>query len=86
MPRCSSGHMFVPRSQAWKQCCIVSLMGVGEFKWVAGVLTQAVMAGLWIVFEDIDLASMEVQSALLPLLERRELFIPGQSASGSQWT
>lgn len=50
----------------------------GEFRWVPGVLTQAVTRGLWIVIEDIDLAPVEVQSALLPLLERRELFIPGR--------
>lgn len=36
------------------------------------------MRGLWIVIEDIDLAPIEVQSALLPLLEKRELFIPGR--------
>lgn len=33
---------------------------------------------MWIVVEDIDLAPIEVQSALLPLLEKRELFIPGR--------
>jgi midasin len=35
-----------------------------------------VQTGLWIVFEDINLAPVEVLSVLLPLLEKRQLFIP----------
>ena len=50
----------------------------GEFKWQPGALTQAVQLGKWIVIEDINLASMDVISVLLPLLESRKLFIPGR--------
>jgi len=50
----------------------------GEFKWVSGILTRAVSMGLWIVIEDINLAPTDVLSVLLPLLEKRELFIPGR--------
>jgi len=50
----------------------------GEFKWVPGILTRAVSEGMWIVIEDINLAPVEVLSVLLPLLEKRELFIPGR--------
>jgi len=50
----------------------------GEFKWVNGILTRAVASGLWMVIEDINLAPIEVLSVLLPLLEKRELFIPGR--------
>ncbi|GMH22037.1 hypothetical protein Nepgr_023880 [Nepenthes gracilis] len=41
----------------------------GEFRWQPGSLTQAVMNGLWVVFENIDQAPSDVQSILLPLLE-----------------
>ncbi|OZJ03007.1 hypothetical protein BZG36_04676 [Bifiguratus adelaidae] len=47
----------------------------GSFQWQAGVLTVAVTQGKWVLIEDIDLAPMEVVSILLPLLERRTLFI-----------
>ncbi|KAJ3195669.1 hypothetical protein HK101_011411 [Irineochytrium annulatum] len=50
----------------------------GTFKWQPGVLTTAVTQGRWILFEDIDLAPMEVLSILLPLLETRDLFIPSR--------
>eukprot|EP01114_Cavostelium_apophysatum_P009738 TRINITY_DN2299_c0_g1_i6.p1 TRINITY_DN2299_c0_g1~~TRINITY_DN2299_c0_g1_i6.p1 ORF type:complete len:3028 (+),score=822.70 TRINITY_DN2299_c0_g1_i6:117-9200(+) len=50
----------------------------GEFRWQPGALTQAVTDGKWIVIEDIDLASMDVLSVLIPLLETRQLFIPGR--------
>jgi midasin len=75
----------------------------GEFRWQAGVLTQAVVwnvadcglstlpsapltgsacawqeSGRWLVIEDIDLAPLDVLSILVPLLERRELHIPGR--------
>ena len=61
----------------------------GEFKWQPGALTQAVQGGKWIVIEDIDLASVDVISVILPLLETRKLFIPGrgeeiQAAHGFQ--
>uniref|UniRef100_A0A0E0ISW4 Midasin n=1 Tax=Oryza nivara TaxID=4536 RepID=A0A0E0ISW4_ORYNI len=46
----------------------------GEFKWSPGSLTQAVIKGFWIVFEDIDKAPSDVQSILLPLLEGSSSF------------
>ena len=48
----------------------------GAFTWQPGILTEAVREGHWIVIEDIDKAPAEILSALLPLLERRELFVP----------
>ncbi|KAL6070950.1 Midasin [Balamuthia mandrillaris] len=50
----------------------------GEFRWQAGALTQAVREGRWIVIEDIDMAPLEILSVLIPLLETRQLFIPGR--------
>eukprot|EP00850_Spirogloea_muscicola_P001040 SM000004S14910 [mRNA] locus=s4:133208:176671:- [translate_table: standard] len=50
----------------------------GEFRWQPGALTQAVNQGLWVVFEDVDMAPSEVLSALIPLLEDRRLYIPGR--------
>lgn len=32
----------------------------GEFKWQPGALTQAVVRGMWVVFEDIDRAPFEI--------------------------
>ena len=51
----------------------------GEFRWQPGALTQAVQRGSWIVIEDIDLAPMDVISVIMPLLETRQLFIPGRA-------
>ena len=48
----------------------------GSFSWCPGVLTTAVMEGRWVFIEDLDRAPTEIISILLPLLERRELFIP----------
>ncbi|KAI8847260.1 P-loop containing nucleoside triphosphate hydrolase protein [Chytridium lagenaria] len=53
----------------------VSQAEPGQFKWVPGILTTAVMEGRWLLIEDIDLAPAEVVSVLLPLLEARHLFI-----------
>ena len=53
----------------------------GEFVWAPGVLTQAVARGFWVVFEDIDLAPPEVITALLPLLEGRQLHLPGRAGT-----
>ncbi|KAJ1918062.1 AAA ATPase midasin [Mycoemilia scoparia] len=50
----------------------------GNFEWLPGVLASAVKLGKWVVFEDIDLASGEVISVILPLLESGELFIPSR--------
>ncbi|CAL4925261.1 unnamed protein product [Urochloa decumbens] len=49
----------------------------GEFKWAPGSLTQAILKGFWIVFEDIDKAPSDVQSILLPLLEGSSAFSVG---------
>uniref|UniRef100_A0A8C0ELF2 Midasin n=1 Tax=Bubo bubo TaxID=30461 RepID=A0A8C0ELF2_BUBBB len=62
----------------------------GEFVWQPGTLTQAVTKGHWILLEDIDYAPLDVISMLIPLLEKRELLIPGRGdclkvASGFQF-
>uniref|UniRef100_A0A8C0BET6 Midasin n=1 Tax=Buteo japonicus TaxID=224669 RepID=A0A8C0BET6_9AVES len=62
----------------------------GEFVWQPGTLTQAVTKGHWILLEDIDYAPLDVISVLIPLLEKRELLIPGRGdclkvASGFQF-
>ncbi|KAF8672677.1 hypothetical protein HU200_049372 [Digitaria exilis] len=51
----------------------------GEFKWSPGSLTQAIVKGFWIVFEDIDKAPSDVQSILLPLLEGSSAFSVGHA-------
>ncbi|XP_071957015.1 midasin-like [Antedon mediterranea] len=53
----------------------------GEFKWIAGPLTQAATLGHWILLEDIDYAPMDVISTLLPLLESRSLSLPGHGTT-----
>lgn len=55
----------------------------GEFEWRPGALTQAVTRGVWVVFEDVDLAPFEILSALIPLLEDRQLYIPGRGEVGT---
>ncbi|XP_014736917.1 PREDICTED: midasin-like, partial [Sturnus vulgaris] len=50
----------------------------GEFVWQPGTLAQAVTKGHWILLEDIDYAPLDVISVLIPLLEKRELLIPGR--------
>lgn len=47
----------------------------GSFTWRAGVLTKAVLEGRWVMIEDLDRAPIEILSTILPLLERRELFV-----------
>ncbi|XP_017978548.1 PREDICTED: midasin [Theobroma cacao] len=49
----------------------------GEFRWQPGSLTQAVVNGFWVVFEDIDKAPSDVLSMILPLLEGSSLFVTG---------
>ncbi|KAK2975328.1 hypothetical protein RJ640_013841 [Escallonia rubra] len=49
----------------------------GEFRWQPGSLTQAVLKGFWVVFEDIDKAPADMQSILLPLLEGATSFFTG---------
>lgn len=48
----------------------------GSFTWRPGVLTKAVTEGRWVMIEDLDRAPKEILSTILPLLERRELFVP----------
>ncbi|CAI5721444.1 unnamed protein product [Hyaloperonospora brassicae] len=50
----------------------------GEFTWQPGALTTAVLTGRWVVIEDIDRAPFEVLAALMPLLETREMVLPGR--------
>ncbi|KAL5579519.1 hypothetical protein UlMin_011961 [Ulmus minor] len=47
----------------------------GEFRWQPGSLSQAVLNGYWVVFEDIDKAPSDVHSVLLPLLEGTSSFV-----------
>ncbi|XP_015122824.1 midasin [Diachasma alloeum] len=49
----------------------------GEFVWQAGVLTQAVLSGKWLVLEDIDSAALDVASVLSSLMETGTLSVPG---------
>lgn len=46
----------------------------GSFKWVPGLLTEALQTGKCIIFEDIHLASLEILSILQPVLESKVLF------------
>ncbi|KAK0320902.1 AAA ATPase midasin [Friedmanniomyces endolithicus] len=50
----------------------------GSFLWKPGVLTTAVEEGRWVLIEDLDRAPNEIIGMLLPLIERRELLIPGR--------
>ena len=50
----------------------------GHFKWQPGVLTKAIKEGRWVILEDLDRVPNDVMSVLLPLIERREIRIPGQ--------
>ncbi|XVE88663.1 hypothetical protein DITRI_Ditri19aG0087500 [Diplodiscus trichospermus] len=49
----------------------------GEFRWQPGSLTQAVLNGFWVVFEDIEKAPSDVLSIILPLLEGSSFFTTG---------
>lgn len=51
----------------------------GAFEWVPGPLTVAVQKGYWVLMEDIDLASFDVFSVILSLLESSTLFIPDKN-------
>jgi len=50
----------------------------GEFRWSAGVITQAVQQGCWLIIEDIDTIPFEILSALISLLEHRSLYLAGR--------
>ena len=45
----------------------------GEFSWQPGALTRAVRSGTWVLLEDLDTVPLEIQAALIPLLEDRRL-------------
>jgi midasin len=45
----------------------------GEFTWRRGALTQAVREGKWVLLEDVDSCPIEIQAALIKLLEERIL-------------
>jgi len=49
----------------------------GEFVWQPGVLTQAVIAGKWLLLEDVDSAPLDVISVLSNLMETGTLCVPG---------
>ncbi|XP_011702049.1 PREDICTED: midasin-like [Wasmannia auropunctata] len=49
----------------------------GEFVWQPGVLTQAVVAGKWLLLEDVDSAALDVASVLSNLMETGTLSVPG---------
>lgn len=49
----------------------------GEFVWQPGILTQAVVAGKWLLLEDIDSAPLDVVSVLSNLMETGALCVPG---------
>lgn len=49
----------------------------GEFLWLAGVLTQAVLNGYWLLLEDLDSATQDVCTVLANLLENNFLSVPG---------
>ena len=53
----------------------------GEFKWQPGTLTKAIQQGLIVIIEDIQTAQNDILSILLPILERRQIYIPDQNKS-----
>ncbi|KAJ9652871.1 AAA ATPase midasin, partial [Neophaeococcomyces mojaviensis] len=62
-----------------------SLLGIytssasgNAFTWQPGVLTKAVQEGRWVLIEDIDRASVEVNGLLRPLIENNKLFLPSR--------
>ena len=48
--------------------------------WRPGILTKAVKDGDWILLENIDRASIELMTMLMPLVERHELLIPNRDS------
>ncbi|CAM9188295.1 unnamed protein product, partial [Ectocarpus fasciculatus] len=50
----------------------------GTFVWQPGLITQAVLNGHWLVIEDVDAAPAEIMAALVPLVERRRLYLPNR--------
>ncbi|KAM7344790.1 midasin [Cochliomyia hominivorax] len=49
----------------------------GEFIWLPGVLTQAVMNGYWLLLEDLDCATTDTFTVLSSVLENEYLSVPG---------
>ncbi|XP_067631338.1 midasin isoform X2 [Eurosta solidaginis] len=49
----------------------------GEFVWLPGVLTKAVMNGYWLLLEDLDSATQDTYTILSSLLENNYLSVPG---------
>lgn len=50
----------------------------GSFVWQAGVLTQAIREGSWILIEDIDKAPADVLGVIRPVLQDGELYLPSR--------
>ena len=48
----------------------------GQFVWEPGLLTRTVVAGHWLLIEDIDRASQDVISLLSPLVQEGQLNVP----------
>ncbi|OQV14305.1 Midasin [Hypsibius exemplaris] len=48
----------------------------GEFKWIPGLLTTAVLNSSWVILEDLDNAAVDALSILLPLIQSRSLQVP----------
>ena len=49
----------------------------GEFTWRPGALTSAVRSGKWVLLEDVECCPIEIQAALVKLLEERVLILSG---------
>ena len=52
----------------------------GSFEWMEGALTRAVRAGKWVVFDDIDRASMEMLVTIAGLARTLQVTYPGRRA------
>ena len=53
----------------------------GEFIWRSGILTEAVLSGSWIVFENLDRMSEDILSLLDNLIKTNTLEIPNKQES-----
>ena len=53
----------------------------GVFEWSSGPLTTAVTEGRWVLMEDIELASFDIFSAILPVIKEGVLQIPERSTA-----
>ena len=50
----------------------------GSFTWQAGVLTQAMQQGRWLLIEDFDRVPTEVVAVLQPVIEHNEMMLPNR--------